>query len=59
MFCIYFPNCEKLKYFVETFTPFNQILIYGEQVPYVYSNGFLYLILTRPKLTVSNILDQL
>jgi len=32
MFSIYFPNFEKLKSFVDTFTPYNQILIFEEQL---------------------------
>ncbi len=32
IFSQYFPNYEKLKSFVETFTPFNQILIFKEQL---------------------------
>jgi hypothetical protein len=51
MFSKYFPNYEKLKSFVESFTPNNQILIFDEQVMYV-QYGFLHLILTRAKLTV-------
>ncbi len=51
MLSIYFPNYEKLKYFVETLTGYNQILILRKS--YVFHCGFLYLILmTRPKLTV-------
>jgi hypothetical protein len=29
---IYVPNYEKLNTFVETFTPYNQILIFEEQL---------------------------
>ncbi len=32
MFVIYFPNYEKLKSFVETFTLYNQLLIFEEQL---------------------------
>jgi len=32
IFSIYFPNYEKLKSFVETFTSQNQILIFKEQL---------------------------
>ncbi len=31
---IYFPNYEKLKSSVKTFTPYNQILIFKEQLCY-------------------------
>ncbi len=30
--CTYFPNNEKLKSFVETFTTFSQILIFDKQL---------------------------
>ncbi len=34
-FSLCFPNYEKLKCFVETFTSYNQILIFEEQLQYV------------------------
>jgi hypothetical protein len=49
------PNYEKLKSFVETFTPYNPILwwvFFEEQLCMSFVQfGFLYLMLTRPKLT--------
>jgi hypothetical protein len=48
MYSIYFPNYENLKSFLETLTPYNQILIFEEQLCKL-SNGFLYLILTSAR----------
>ncbi len=49
---ICFPNYDKLKSFVETFTPNNQILIFEEQYFMHVQYEFLYLLLTMSKLTV-------
>jgi hypothetical protein len=43
MFSIYFPNFEKLKSFVETLTPYNQILILEEQLCKCISNMDFYI----------------
>jgi hypothetical protein len=49
----YFPNKKKLKSFLTTFHSYNNILIFEYQLcMYNVQYGFLYLILTRPKLTV-------
>jgi hypothetical protein len=52
VFSIYFPNYEKLKCFVKTFTPYNQILVFEGKLLLSNMDFYILWILTKSKLTV-------